>query len=484
MERIEIRSAGMDMTRVALVIAYVGTAIGCWSAPRVERSRPTDAADDLDGSPPERGRKVAVPPSGCRAPTVRAMAEPRFVKPVGERLGDETHVFVAGGRLVVFQHPHGKPVAGEIYNPVSDRWTDVPSSNAPRFGSFKEGPGPLGSPRFFAFEDWIIVTWFDGNRSPRFQGAVFDAHANRWQSMSTAGMPDKLDQAIEVGTAGVYVRLGSSADRGDAYDIRANRWRPIARTGAASARTGAMVAAAAGKVVVVGGLNVSAQQGGAIYHVGDDRWSPLTTNGGPTARFAGYVASADRRVVVWSGSATSGTAPHLTDGGVYSLDTAQWSPIAAQSAPDPSLGGVFDQDLAWTGEALVYRELPGNDRGAPRRLAFFDPSLGQWWRSSTQSHVRPWILAHGRVLLPDPAGPRLYHPRAKLECSVTLPALALFANLEEGTSFAAHARIGDELVVWGRVDTAALTPSCPAGAPCVPHQSALVTSSHGVVITP
>jgi len=195
-------------------------------------------------------------------------------------------------------------------------------------------------------------------------------------------------------------------------------------------------------------------------------------------------ARAARQLVVWSGSTTHGTAPTLPDGGVYSLDRTRWSPIPAQGAPDPAIGGVFAQDLGWTGEALFYRELPGADRGDPRRLAFFDPSIGQWWRSSTPSHVRPWTLAHGRVLLPDPANPRLYHPRTKLDCSIALPSVPLFTNLQQGTNFAVQARIGDELVVWGRMDTEALRPPCPRGAPCLPYEAATVTSSHGAVITP
>ncbi|MCZ7677370.1 MAG: hypothetical protein M5U28_00760 [Sandaracinaceae bacterium] len=323
-----------------------------------------------------------------------------------------------------------------------------------------------------------------GNRSPRFSGAVFDARRNAWRAMSSDGMPDRLPEAIEVGAGGALVRLSTDASGGVRYDVRADRWSPIAPAGAPSSRVGAAVVAADGRVMVWGGQGAGLSTDGAVYDVRADRWTPMSTAGAPSPRLAPFAAPTASGMVVWSGAAEHGSPARLSDGGVYDARADRWTSIPASGAPDPSIGGIFPQDLAWTGEALLYRELPGPDRGLPRRLALYDLARERWWRTAEASHVRPVVLAHGRVLLLDPAAPRVLHAREELACPVDLGRVPLFGNLSQGTSFAASALIGDELVLWGRVDVEALRPPCPPGAPCMPAESAVSALPRGVVITP
>lgn len=430
-------------------------------------------------TPRAYGRTLPEPPAGCRPLQVRAMPEPAFVVPVGEA-GVETEVLTAAGRLVVMQHPQAGPARGEMFDPVSDTWTAISAAGAPRFGSFDEGTGPLGSPDWFAFEDWVVVTWFDGNRRARWSGAIFDARANTWREMQTSGTPAQLTTAIELGTAGFYLRVDPEGGGGLRYDVRAGTWSviPAAPLGP---RQGAAVVQAPGRVIVWGG---SDRPDGAIYDVRANAWSALPPDGAPSPRLGAFAAGTEGGMVIWSGRTSVGSTELLRDGGVFDLASSRWTPIPSSDAPNPTIGGIFGIDTMWTGEALSYRELPGENRGSPRRLAFFDPSAGSFWRSSTASHVRPIALSFGRVLLLDPAAPRVYHPRARLECAIALPDDPIFAQMSDATRFAASARIGDELVLWGRIDSQATTPPCPIGAPCVPAQTAISSTPRGVVISP
>lgn len=475
------------MSRIAcVVLAPVRSAClslvlaGCAAAPSPSGApREESVAPD---APVSTAQRLDPPPPGCRPLRARATPPPRFVEPIGSRQGIETAIHTAADRVVVFQHPSSEPVRGEMFDPATDAWIPTATEGAPRFGTFDDGPGPLGAPQWVAFEDWIVVTWFDGNHHTRFSGAVFDARRNAWSAMSTDGMPDRLADATTLGARGVLVRLGSDLDGGFRYDVRRDRWAPIATEGAPTARHAAAVVVAGGRILVWGGVHTGTLTDGAIYDVASDRWTAMAS--GPSARIAPFAAATETGMVVWSGLAATGEPPTVRDGGFYDLGSDRWRAIGAENAPDPTIGGIFEQDLAWTGEALLYRELPDANRASPRRLAFHDPSVGRWWRASALSHARPLLLGFGRVLLLEPSGPRVIHPRQELECPITLPDLPLFASLDESTRFAAVSRIGDELVLWGRIDTHEAGGACPPGAPCRLAQAAMSALPIGAVISP
>jgi hypothetical protein len=469
---------------VLTFLSFLSFAVACGGAQTSANGGDRDEPGSPRGaSAVARGRTLAPPPPGCRPLTAREMPIPRFVGPVGAREGIETEIFTAGGRLVVFQYPHPGPVRGEMFDPVSDTWIEVSHDGAPRFGTFDEGSGPLGGTQFFAFEDWVVATWFDGNHQTRFSGAVFDARENRWTEMRTEGMPDQLPEALDLGTGGVYVRLARSGNEGHRYDVRANRWAPLATAGAPSPRLGAAVVAASGYVFVWGGTAGAPVGDGAFYDVRTDRWAPMSAASAPSPRLAPYATEAGPGIVVWAGRADQVDLTQRSDGAIYDRVVDTWTAIPATGAPDPTIGGLFPGDVAWTGEALLYRELPGQDRGSPRRLAFHDPTVGEWWRTSALSHARVVPLAFGRVLLLDPRGLVVVRAREKLECPVPTPDVPVFAGFGDQSQFAALTRIGDETIVWGRVDSRELHP-CPPGAPCLPSETVSTPYPTGVVLSP
>src|SRR5262249_343158 len=96
----------------------------------------------------------------------------------------------------------------------------------------------------------------------------------------------------------------------------------------------------------------------------------------------------------------------------------------------------------------------------PRYLALWDPSLGTWWRSGPVPSWAAVSFGFGRVLVVDPASPRVVHAREKLECPVTL-SLPVFTR--GAYPYTVRGLIGDELVVWS--DTTEVPP-CPDGTPC------------------
>lgn len=369
-----------------------------------------------------------------------------------------TTTLVAADRLIVFQSVDGAAERGEMFDPATDRWIPIASANAPRYGSYKDGAGPLGGQRYFAFDDWVIVTWFDGNHHQRFSGAVFDARANAWHEMSTAGMPANLGDDFEAGTAGVYVRLPKDGNAGHRYDIVANRWTPIPKR---PARTEPAVGASAGKVVVWGGILGEPHGSGDILDLATNTWRPMSSIGAPSGRYVRWSNVRGGKLVTWSGASAAGRMPDLEDGGLYDIAADRWTPIPSASAPaaDQNVDDVF---LRWTGEALVDIEMPRTHgtNSDPRYLAFWDPSLATWWRSGAVPSWAALPFGFGRVLVVDPASPRVVHARQKLECPVTL-SQSVFTH--GAYPYTASVLIGDELVIWS--DTTELPP-CPHGTPC------------------
>jgi hypothetical protein len=391
-----------------------------------------------------------------------------------------TTILVAADRLVVFQTPDGAPERGEMFDPALDKWIPIAAENAPLYGSPRDGPGPLGGARYFAFEDWVIVVWFDGNHRSQFSGAVFDARRNAWHSMDTAGMPRELEPAREVGMAGVWVRLREKGvDGGYRYDVRADRWSPIPNAGAGAERRDPAVVASGGRVVVWGGILGETQATGQVLDLATNAWKRMSTARAPSGRWVAWSAVRDGSLVVWSGRSASGRMPDLNDGGIYDIAADRWTPIPAAGAPNAEQN-VDSTFLWWTGEALVDRELPPKaPASTPRRLAFWDPTVGRWWRSSVTTTWPVLPLGFGRILVVE-GSPHVVHAREQLDCPVAL-ALPIFAY--GPTTFTATALIGDELVVWGRVDSPPL-PACPAGAPCARFEPEFFPVDEGAVLSP
>ncbi len=436
------------MTRVLPLVM-----IGCFTGPTPSATPP--AAFSLEVRP-SHAKKLPPPPLGCRPLRARAMPHSSFVHAVVPDA--RTTVLVAADKMIVFQTLDGEPERGEMFDPATDRWTPIASTGAPRYGSFKDGAGPLGAQRYFAFDDWVIVTWFDGNHHQRSSGAVFDARANEWHAMSTAGMPANLGDDREAGTAGVYIRLPKDGSAGHRYDIVADRWSAVPKT---RARTDPAIGASAGKVVVWGGTVGERPGTGDVLDLATNTWRPMSTAGAPSGRLVRWSAAGAGKLVTWSGASAAGKEPDLADGGIYDIATDRWTPIPAGNAPGPdqNVDAVF---LRWTGEALVDLEMPRTHQSNadPRNLAFWDPALRAWWRSAPIPSWGILPLGFGRLLVVDEPAPRVVHAREKLECPVTL-ALPVFTK--SAFPFSATALIGDELVIWS--DTTEVPP-CPRGTPC------------------
>lgn len=407
------------------------------------------------------------------------MPRPSFVVPGGT--ADETQALFAAGRLVVLVHADGATEQGESFDPVTDRWAPLPSEGAPRYGSFTRGPGPLAAPSYSSTDDYAVVTWADGNAGPGTSLAILDVRGDRWRHATR--VPEGVLNARAVGTRRALVFLTFTGTLAGRYEVAEDTWSPVSMRGAPSLARGAALVAVAGSIVAV---DLEARTA-AVYDVEADEWRTLTTDGMPSPRLAPMALATEDGAVLFSGTNERGTTLFLNDGGLLDAIADRWVAIPSTDAPDIVVSGVFAEDLAWTGHTLMVRELPrgATSRAEPRGLAFFDPEHGAWWHASSRSQVRPWPLAHDRVLVPDPNAPVVVVPRERLECPTALPSVPALDQLSETSRFAATGRIGDELVVWGRLDTMPSTQHCPGGAPCMlAAPSPLVASPDGVVLSP
>jgi hypothetical protein len=333
--------------------------------------------------------------------------------------------------------------------------------------------GPFSDTRFYPVGDHVVVLWQNASQRPGVQGALLDVAGARWLPMPLEGGPDS-SYVDAVDSAGRLV-VAPNRDLTHAlrFDPVAGTWAPVDARGA-PAVTALSGLVALGDRVLAFGPSAGGGSAGSLYDPEADAWAPIAD--GPTPE-VGYLAATDDAVFWWS---------HVDErhGAIWSRARDEWIAVGGPDAPRSHPAGGLDL-FAFTGTHVVQAEEHPEDRGRPHDPAVvYDVATRSFRRVPIPpTFAAPIALPDGRVVFlarnGDPA--IVLDPASGLVCTPDLSALPTLAAMAS-TEFEHVGVIGDELVLWGRMDTHALTPPCPPGAPCLPAEVAMVHRDDGVAI--
>jgi len=187
--------------------------------------------------------------------------------PVANDIGRWSHSALwTGQRLLIWggrQQDFFAITAGRLYDPATNVWTDIASTNAP-------------SSRYLPSTAWTgakMIVW-GGGYQPQFSseilynnGGIYDLNSNSWSPLSTVGAPPaaKGFQAFWTGS-----RMFVSYSSGRLFDPVSNTWSAASSTGAPS---GNAFGVWSGRELIVLGTQASYRYDAAL-----DTWRTATSS--------------------------------------------------------------------------------------------------------------------------------------------------------------------------------------------------------------
>lgn len=294
---------------------------------------------------------TAIGQSGWNAATATSLAARNFASIVWAT--DISKAMVWGGE----QGAATKYDDGELYNPVTDAWTAISTTNAPiaRGRHTIVWASTLNPPRA------IIFGGLAAGDTALLEGAIYTPSTDTWVAMSGAGAPNPRyghtaiwdtvnNKMIVWGGASASVLTSGLGYEFDPTSGVGGTWNsindglfntPAARYNHTAIWTGTKMLIWGGcgsKNAATGSCTVASElSSGAIYDPSNSTWTSMSA--GPTARF-GHTATyltASGKVVIWGGATdTTGNATAISaasTGSVYDVALDSWLAVTNASAP-------------------------------------------------------------------------------------------------------------------------------------------------------
>jgi N-acetylneuraminic acid mutarotase len=209
-----------------------------------------------------------------------------------------SEVMVFGGVGLLPDAGSGTLGDGALYNPLTDQWRPLPSTNAPT---------PRYRPDMLRAGNEVIV--YGGNDvTCHRDGARFDPTTNQWTAMSTTNAPPSLCGFVWTGAVSVWTGIdvlffgqysGDPQVSGFRYRPATDTWStlprgdPCDRNEATGVWTGSEFITWGGGTYVGCSTPFNSRRG-YRYRPATDTWAPMTLTGNPTQR--------ERVGAVWTGS--------------------------------------------------------------------------------------------------------------------------------------------------------------------------------------
>jgi N-acetylneuraminic acid mutarotase len=236
---------------------------------------------------------------------------------------------------------------GGRYNPVSDTWTATSNTNAPT--------ARLEHTAIWDGSEMIIWGGGGTNGAGIFNtGARYDPAADSWTATSTINAPDRrlLHTAVWTGSEMIVWGGGYTNDynNGGRYNPRTDSWLPISTANAPSARSGHRVVWTGSEMIIWGGStynggNVYFNTGGR-YNPGTDSWAATNFTNAPSARGGHTVVWTGNEMIIWGGFDNFGD---LGTGGRYNPSADSWMATTSTNAPLARSGHT----AVWTGNEMI-----------------------------------------------------------------------------------------------------------------------------------
>ncbi len=276
-----------------------------------------------------------------------------------------TEMIVWGGSTLIIG---GFTNTGARYDPATDTWRPVSTTNAP-------------SPRSNHTAIWTgteMIIWGGiGFLGPVNTGARYDPATDTWRPMSTTNAPSPRSNHTAIWTGTEMIVWGGSDSRGPLntgarYNPATDTWTPLTTTNAPSPRSNHTAIWTGTEMIIWGGAGSGGTRTntGGRYDPRTDSWRPTSTNGAPSPRSHHTAIWTGSVMVIWGGI---NNIDFFQNGGRYDPARDSWSPVSTANAPD----GRSQHTAVWTGgEMLVWGGT--NLNGAQSSGGRYDPRANSW----------------------------------------------------------------------------------------------------------
>jgi uncharacterized repeat protein (TIGR01451 family) len=242
---------------------------------------------------------------------------------------------------------------GGRYNPVSDTWTSMSLANAPAPRS-RHVAVWTGSKMII----WAGLRHEYNNQGRAINtGGVYDPASNSWTTMNTTNAPPEGGSGFTaVWTGAEMIAWGGNTSVGGRYNPNTNTWTQTNPANAPSPCTGHTAIWTGTEMIIWGGNNgAESLNTGGRYNPANDSWTQTSTAGAPGPRYLHTAVWTGAEMIVWGGNT-----PLPTDtGGRYNPSTDSWTPTNTANAPPPKSGHV----AVWTGELMIVWSVTENKTG-------------------------------------------------------------------------------------------------------------------------
>ncbi|MHB8830498.1 MAG: Kelch repeat-containing protein [Patescibacteria group bacterium] len=222
-------------------------------------------------------------------------------------------MFVHGG----YQINGAGTTTGGIYDPVADKWQV--SISTPIMAN---SPQPCINTAY-AWTGSKYLEWGGWNTTlgNYCDGYIYNPSSNSWSNMSTTNAPSGRYFPTGVWTGNRFIVWGGyqagniPVNTGGVYDADTDNWSSITTTGAPSARLAHTAVWTGTNMIVWGGTSTLALVNtGASYNPINNSWTTMTTTNAPTARSFHTSVWTGAKMISWGGWSGTGW---LNTGGLY-----------------------------------------------------------------------------------------------------------------------------------------------------------------------
>jgi hypothetical protein len=268
---------------------------------------------------------------------------------------------------------------GGRYNPVSDTWAGISLTNA---------PSPR-SRHVAVWTGSKMIIWagnhhgYNNRANPINSGGIYDPASDSWTTMNTTNAPGGGSSFTAVWTGSEMIAWGGNSSFGGRYNPDTDRWTPTNPVNAPSPRSNHTAIWTGSEMIVWGGTSgTGSLNTGGRYNPATDTWTPTSTTDAPSPRYLHTAIWTGTEMIVWGGSEPLPT----NTGGRYNPATDSWTATNTANAPPPKSGHVAvwtgELMIVWsvTENKTGGRYNPANDTWTPTDNNDSPPSMrfGVW----------------------------------------------------------------------------------------------------------
>ncbi len=288
-------------------------------------------------------------------------------------------------------------------------------------------------------------------------GGAYDPVTDTWTAISTTNAPTTQSYATAVWTGtemivwgGTDTGSGNPVNTGGRYNPATNTWKKLPTSGAPSPRLEHAAVWSGSQMLIAGGRDNTTTPGGFyLYDPQTDAWSAWTSAGGPYAQRHGHAAVwTGTAMIIWGGVDAAGNT--LNTGTRFEPRSQSVIDITTTGAP----AGRTYPSAVWTGSEMIVWGGYNND-GALATGGRYNPSTNSWQGMATTtlegrySHAAVWTGSEMIVWGGQPNAPSSYNDGARYApannrwTAVSLTGGPTYRTYHTGVW------TGTEMIIWG-----------------------------------